>query len=318
MAADHLLFLPIEPTPQSWSHWGVSLGTHVFAGCLLLLVPALSVQEAIVHRPSSVSAESTKLYLPAPPLPAPPLPAPPLPAPTKVRQPDPVRIISDSRPAPVILTRQDVAFSRHEVSFRPPVAVIAAKPVIPDAPGMEPSALRLPVGETAAAVLPANRPVTPLKVGVFDAGQSGSGGHATAVAGLRTGGFDEGRGGATAGRAAGGAPVRQSGFDLPAQASAPVSRGGPGHTDTPVEVTFKPKPLYTAEARKLGVEGEVLLDVIFSAGGRVEVIRVVKGLGFGLDDSARNAAGEIRFRPGLRDGSPVDVRSIVHIVFQVS
>lgn len=85
-----------------------------------------------------------------------------------------------------------------------------------------------------------------------------------------------------------------------------------------MEILSKPRPVYTAEARERHVEGEVQLDVFFRASGQVEVLRVIHGLGLGLDETAATAASHIRFRPGTRDGSPVDMRGIVHIVFQLS
>lgn len=86
----------------------------------------------------------------------------------------------------------------------------------------------------------------------------------------------------------------------------------------PVEIVFKPRPAYTQEARRRGVEGEVLLDVVFSASGLLHVNRVVKGLGYGLDDSALAAAQRIQFRPARRDGQPYDCAALVHIVFELS
>ncbi len=62
----------------------------------------------------------------------------------------------------------------------------------------------------------------------------------------------------------------------------------------PVEILAKPNPQYTDEARKLGLEGEVLVQVVFPASGPVQVVRVIKGLGHGLDESAMHAA-EQRF-----------------------
>jgi TonB family protein len=113
--------------------------------------------------------------------------------------------------------------------------------------------------------------------------------------------------------------VRSGGFSdyqsapAPARAaktSAPLS--------TPVEIISKPKPVYTPEARERRVEGEVQLDVLFHASGQIQVLRVIRGLGLGLDEAATTAASQIRFRPGTRDGSPVDMRGVVHIVFQLS
>lgn len=87
---------------------------------------------------------------------------------------------------------------------------------------------------------------------------------------------------------------------------------------TPVEITYKPNPVYTDEARSLKLEGEVLLEVNFSATGTLHVNRVVKGLGHGLDEAAIAAANKMRFKPALRSGQPVDSTAIVHVVFQMA
>ena len=87
---------------------------------------------------------------------------------------------------------------------------------------------------------------------------------------------------------------------------------------TPVEITFKPNPVYTDEARRLKLEGEVLLEVSFGASGTLHVNRIVKGLGHGLDEAAIAAANKMRFKPGLRSGQPVDSTAIVHVVFQMA
>ena len=70
----------------------------------------------------------------------------------------------------------------------------------------------------------------------------------------------------------------------------------------PVEILFKPDPVYTEAARKLGLQGEIVLSVIFTASGRLQVVRVVEGLGYGLDEAACRAAEAIRFKPARRDG----------------
>ncbi len=87
---------------------------------------------------------------------------------------------------------------------------------------------------------------------------------------------------------------------------------------TPVEIISKPKPAYTDDARAKNIEGEVLLDVQFSASGEVRVLRVVRGLGHGLDETALSAALGIRFQPATRDGAAVDSTALVHIVFQLA
>ena len=49
----------------------------------------------------------------------------------------------------------------------------------------------------------------------------------------------------------------------------------------PVEIMFKPRPAYTEEARRVQIEGEVLLEMLFSASGEVRFVRLVRGLGRG-------------------------------------
>ncbi|HVO96447.1 MAG TPA: TonB family protein [Bryobacteraceae bacterium] len=87
---------------------------------------------------------------------------------------------------------------------------------------------------------------------------------------------------------------------------------------TPVEILAKPKPAYTDEARAKQIEGEVLLEIQFSASGEARLLRLVHGLGHGLDEAAVAAARGIRFRPAMRDGLAVDSSAVVHIVFQLA
>jgi TonB family protein len=86
----------------------------------------------------------------------------------------------------------------------------------------------------------------------------------------------------------------------------------------PVEILYKPKAAYTDEARKLKLEGEVLLEVLFRANGQLQVNRVLRGLGHGLDEAAADAASRIRFKPAQRNGSPVDSTVVVHVLFQLA
>src|SRR5204863_9652533 len=86
----------------------------------------------------------------------------------------------------------------------------------------------------------------------------------------------------------------------------------------PAEIVSKPTPVYTEEARKLRIEGEVLLEVVFESSGRLRIVRLVRGLGYGLDEAATRAAEQIRFKPALRDGQPADSTAVLHIVFQLA
>jgi len=87
---------------------------------------------------------------------------------------------------------------------------------------------------------------------------------------------------------------------------------------TSIVVLLKPPPQYTAEAREMHIQGDVTLEVRFTASGQVDVIRVVSGLGHGLDEQAKLAAERIRFKPATRDGKPVDEVSVIHVAFQLA
>jgi TonB family protein len=187
------------------------------------------------------------------------------------------------------------------------------------------------------------------KVGSFDlppgAGQGGGGQKATAIRQGVFGGGDGSSGSGTATQGKGRGTVSTGGFGDAASGS-PQGQGGTGGRGTvstggfsnaaaapvetaqrtqptapvatPVEILFKPKPVYTQEARALKVEGEAALEVIFSAAGSIRVIRVLHGLGHGLDQAAEQAAAQIRFKPSTRDGAPVDTKAVIRIVFQLS
>jgi TonB family protein len=86
----------------------------------------------------------------------------------------------------------------------------------------------------------------------------------------------------------------------------------------PAEILSKPTPVYTQEARNLKIEGEVLLEVVLEASGKIRVVRVIRGLGHGLDDNAVKAAEQIRFKPAIKDGQPTDYPAVVHIIFQIA
>jgi TonB family protein len=97
-----------------------------------------------------------------------------------------------------------------------------------------------------------------------------------------------------------------------------IAQADSGPATTAVEITFKPQPAYTDEARSLKLEGEVLLEVMFNADGTLRVNRVVRGLGHGLDENAMAAANKMRFKPALRMGQPVESTAIVHVLFQMA
>jgi TonB family protein len=76
--------------------------------------------------------------------------------------------------------------------------------------------------------------------------------------------------------------------------------------------------VYTEEARRLHVQGDVAVQVVFSATGEIRIVGVVKGLGHGLDEAAVAATRQIRFTPARRDGQFVDYPATIHVVFALS
>lgn len=115
--------------------------------------------------------------------------------------------------------------------------------------------------------------------------------------------------------------VRQAGFgdaDVVSRPAAKNTAAEPKVKTIPAEITFKPRPAYTEEGRQLKVEGEVLLDVVFTATGQIRIKGVVHGLGHGLDESAIRAAEKIQFKPALKDGQPTDFPAVLHILFQLA
>jgi TonB family protein len=152
----------------------------------------------------------------------------------------------------------------------------------------------------------------------FDAETSGSAMPARSAARASTGAFGDSK--------AISKPVRlpaskvYAGFD-PQTAAAAVAAHSPSPQfsvmRTILEILHKPRPAYTEEARKLGIEGDVVLEVWFGANGLVRVGRVLRGLGHGLDEQAARAATDILFRPATERGQPVDTRATVRIEFQL-
>jgi protein TonB len=78
-----------------------------------------------------------------------------------------------------------------------------------------------------------------------------------------------------------------------------------------------PDPDYTEEARRAKKQGTCVLWLIVDAAGRPRDIKVVRGLGLGLDAKALEAVRQWRFQPALKDGKPVDVQISVEVEFHL-
>ncbi len=84
----------------------------------------------------------------------------------------------------------------------------------------------------------------------------------------------------------------------------------------PVEITSRPEPIYTDEARASKTEGTVILQVTFYRDGRVIIEHIVQKLPNGLTNAAVKAARGIRFHPALDgDGQASDFTTQVRVKF---
>jgi TonB family protein len=173
----------------------------------------------------------------------------------------------------------------------------------------------------------ANAKLVASVAGGFDmpvgAGQGNGSGGAKGIKGtVASADFGNGvaTGGQGDGRRSGRGNVQTSGFGSQeiAQNTPHVQRVDSGPATSSVEITFKPNPVYTDEARNLKLEGEVLLEVQFGANGQLHVNRVVRGLGHGLDEAAVAAANKMRFKPAMHYGQAMDSTAVVHVVFQMA
>jgi len=76
-------------------------------------------------------------------------------------------------------------------------------------------------------------------------------------------------------------------------------------------------PEYSEEARKARFQGTVILDTIVHKDGTVQVVRIARSIGFGLDQKAIEAVLKWKFQPGRMNGSPVPVALNVQVNFNL-
>jgi TonB family protein len=89
-----------------------------------------------------------------------------------------------------------------------------------------------------------------------------------------------------------------------------------GGVSEPVPI-YKPDPAYSEEARKAKYQGTVVLWIVVDAAGVVTDCRVVKPLGLGLDEKAVETVRTWKFKPAMRNGTPVPVRVMVEVSFRL-
>jgi len=207
-----------------------------------------------------------------------------------------------------------------------PVRTTRTKPPISD-----PAEVATAVVSPAPLVVPAlaiptlKKPREGVQTGGF-AGHDGiEDGDSSAGLNRRRGGvvnakFSEGMPGGVRGGTGSRAGVMQGSFsnDLLGDAASKPKEQSQALPPTPVHIIDKPKPVYTPEGRARKIEGEVILQVVFAASGEVQVQRILQGLGHGLDESAENAARQIKFEPAKKNGQPVDSAAVIHINFELA
>ncbi len=338
-------FQVVEFQKTPWNRWAASLGINACIVLALLLVP-LTLNRSLQPQQKVTTVNLIPLthFTPTQPVlrPRPIAKIVPLAVPSRVINPQPKpRAKAFEVPPPIRKSLEVKAIELPAVPVELPKPEVPKPVVLTRLEAPKPELSSAPLNPTPAKVVktggfgdpggvPANtatnRGPTVQKVGAFDLAEGPGRGSGSGAAGrgklVASAGFGDrapigpapGQGGGSRGT------VRGAGFgdyDSAGPAPAHAARAA-APLQTPVEITYKPKPAYTPEAREKKIEGEVLLEVLFSSAGQVQILRLIRGLGYGLDENAREAASRIRFHPGTKNGAPVDVTGTVHIVFELS
>ncbi len=91
----------------------------------------------------------------------------------------------------------------------------------------------------------------------------------------------------------------------------------PGSGIAPPRLLREVKADYTEDARRRGLSGEVVLEIVVRSDGSVGDVKVLQGLGSGLDQRAIDAVRQWRFAPAQKQGTPVDVLVEVAVEFKL-
>ena len=118
-----------------------------------------------------------------------------------------------------------------------------------------------------------------------------------------------------------GPPVRGSGRGpIPGEGTG-TGEGGVytvGGGVTMPQILQQTTPTYTDDAIKAKVQGVVILQFVVRRNGRVDSFKVLRALGYGLEEKAiQEIASHWRFRPGTLQGRPVDVLATIEVQFNL-
>jgi protein TonB len=89
-----------------------------------------------------------------------------------------------------------------------------------------------------------------------------------------------------------------------------------GGVSAPV-VIYQVDPEFSEEARKAKFMGVVTVNLIVDAQGRPQNVHVVRGVGMGLDEKAKEAVMQYKFKPAMEGGKPVAVDLNIEVNFQI-
>ena len=79
-----------------------------------------------------------------------------------------------------------------------------------------------------------------------------------------------------------------------------------------------PQPGYTEAARAAAVEGKVRVQLTVDETGRVVSVKLLQGLGYGLDEAALAAAKQAEFEPAVRCGKPTSATFNISMRFSLT
>ncbi len=99
-------------------------------------------------------------------------------------------------------------------------------------------------------------------------------------------------------------------LDVLPLAPPPLPESAPVRYDASIEKpvkVFAPLPAYTPAARRIKRQGRLVLEAVIDTDGAVVDARIIKGLGFGLDESALETVATWRFEPARRRGHAIAV-----------
>ena len=83
------------------------------------------------------------------------------------------------------------------------------------------------------------------------------------------------------------------------------------------KLIYQVDPEFSEEARKAKFQGEVVVHLIVDATGKPTRVSISRPIGMGLDEKAKEAVSQYRFKPAMKDGHPVPVLMDVAVNFQI-